>query len=248
MSDSVSISSRKATPQDLFTEVAPFYDLMNAVASLGREKNWRLEALTEVGSNNSVRVLDLCCGTGAMAHPIRARCPRAVITGVDINSPMLEQAKVRRGSQYAELLLAPASETGLVDSSFDLVTMSFCFHDLAAPARVLDEAYRLLRPGGQLLCLELTLPESQPQRMLYLHFLALLAKFRNFLGLQRRGHLIDEILESPPHGVLVGSVRDAGFCFYGSKSHGGGVATSYLFTKPEVSVNLQQHFEQGCKE
>lgn len=229
MSQQVSTSARESTPQDLFSKVAPFYDRLNAIASLGRERHWRRAALEKVATTEPLQVLDLCCGTGAMAEAITRACPRAEITGTDMNEQMLEQAHRKRARQYAQLSLGSATAVNAPDGSFDLVVMGFCFHDLLQPDEVLQEVSRLLRPGGRLVCLELTLPDHATTRKAYVGLLTALAATRNALGLRRLGHLIDEVLAAPPHDYLMQKAQEAGFSWLGNTSHGGGAATSYRF-------------------
>ncbi len=159
--------------REMFSRIAPRYDLLNHLLSLRFDVAWRkrlAKRFQSVLARPDVRVLDLCCGTGdltlALAAKIRPPSPssRAVIFGADFAHPMLVRAKEKTGSARRhptiEFLEADALALPFADQSFDLVATAFGFRNLANYASGLAELYRVLRPGGSVAILEFTEPES----------------------------------------------------------------------------------------
>lgn len=235
MSDTVMGSQRPATPQDVFSIVARYYDTMNTVASLGQDRRWRSAAARTVATTEPLDVLDLCCGTGAMGESLTRWCPAARIVGVDANGAMLDVAARRRGRHYTRLTRVEAERLQLPPSSVDLVVLAFGFHDLVRAAEAMQQVSTALRPGGRFLGLELTLPDDPTTRRRYTRALTVAAKVRDRLGANRAGHVIDEVLGTPPHAHLMDTVEAAGLIPLRRWSHAGGVATSYLFRKAPSS-------------
>ena len=229
MSATLTASECPATPQVVSSRVAKWYDMVNGVASLGRDKVWRRQAVRPLATTEPIDVLDLCCGTGTMTQPLQRWCPNASVIGVDINAEMLAVAQRRRGRAYRELVRGSAERLVLADSSVDVVVLALAFHDLPDPLTSMRELRRVLRPGGRLLCLELTLPDSPVIRRRYVRLLTGLAALRDWLRLGQLGHVIDEVLSTPPDAHLQGIVNKAGFELRARRTHDRGLATSYLF-------------------
>lgn len=221
-------SERNATPQDIFTRLASRYDMINAIASLGQDRRWRCEAATRLCAEDPSTVIDLCCGTGTMGKALRRVLPAARLIGVDLNPAMLAVARERTLGVYAETHMASAAAIPMADSSADSVVISLGFHDLDSPRAVLSEIRRVLRPGGSLLLLELSHPVKPRTRRTYLRLLRTLALLRDRVGLHHLGHVVDEIISTPPDDYLWHLVSEAGFLKSGQTAHGGGLMTSYL--------------------
>lgn len=231
MSRTVTVSQRPSTPQDVFSMVARYYDTMNTLASLAADRRWRSDAARAVATTEPIDVLDLCCGTGAMGESLLRWCPAARIVGVDANEAMLDVAARRRGCHYTRLVQGAAESLDLPALSVDLTVLAFGFHDLHQPGEAMRRVAGALRPGGRFLALELTLPDDPASRRRYVRGLTVAAAARNRLGAARAGHVIDEILGTPPHAHLIEEVEAAGFHFLRRRSHARGLATSYLFRK-----------------
>lgn len=151
----------------LFTDIAGSYDRMNRLLSLGQDLRWRRQAAALV-QNNPARILDLACGTGDFAFALAKRFPDAQILGVDLTPAMLDVARAKNfrpniafsegNAQELRLDSAPAPFT---DATFSLVTCAFGFRNFSDQAAALNEAKRVLVPGGELLVLEFFRPESR---------------------------------------------------------------------------------------
>ena len=151
--------------REMFTRIAPRYDLLNHLLSGQMDKRWRVRAARELQpilSRPDARVLVICCGTGDLAVSL-ARAGRAQILGADFSHTMLVRARAKslaeaNGAAPVPFLEADALRLPFGDSSFDLITTAFGFRNLANYEAGLREFLRLLKPGGSLAILEFTEP------------------------------------------------------------------------------------------
>jgi ubiquinone/menaquinone biosynthesis methyltransferase len=172
----------------LFDRIAPRYDLLNHLLSLGTDFGWRRRAVHALDPIRDERVLDLCCGTADLALALVARGAR--VTGADFSLPMLARgaAKARRRAARLALCGADALALPFRDASFDAACVAFGVRNFADPLAGLREIGRVLRPGGRLAVLEFARPRGRLVRPLYRAYL--------------RGVL-------PGMGLLVGGDADA---------------------------------------
>jgi demethylmenaquinone methyltransferase / 2-methoxy-6-polyprenyl-1,4-benzoquinol methylase len=139
----------------MFDRIAPVYDAMNRLMTVGLDRQWRREtAAAVVGPGD--RVLDVCCGTGDLA--IAARAAGGDVTGLDFSAPMLERA--RRKSADIEWVEGDALALPFAGGSFDAVTVGFGVRNLPNIERGLAELRRVLRPEGRVGVLEITRPRG----------------------------------------------------------------------------------------
>ncbi|HEY2119257.1 MAG TPA: bifunctional demethylmenaquinone methyltransferase/2-methoxy-6-polyprenyl-1,4-benzoquinol methylase UbiE [Candidatus Acidoferrum sp.] len=156
-------ASRKV--REMFTRIAPRYDLLNHLLSAQMDRRWRARTAAElqpVLQREDAMVLDLCCGTGDLAFSL-AKGAKARIVGADFSHTMLVRAKEK--SEFASgkswrvpFFEADALRLPFVDLSFDLVTTAFGFRNLANYQGGLREILRILKPQGMLGILEFTEP------------------------------------------------------------------------------------------
>ena len=147
--------------REMFTRIAPRYDLLNHVLSLQLDRIWRARVariLKPILSRPDAVVLDLCCGTGDLALALSKAGP-ARIVGADFAHPMLVQAHAKCGARIT-FLEADALRLPFEDGSFDLLTTAFGFRNLANYESGLREIMRVLRPGGIVAVLEFTEPPA----------------------------------------------------------------------------------------
>jgi demethylmenaquinone methyltransferase/2-methoxy-6-polyprenyl-1,4-benzoquinol methylase len=135
----------------------------------GGENAFRREMLSPVDFTDDSTILDICCGTGGMTSLVpRIAGERAVIVGSDISIGQLKRA--RRKDKTKDLLLnaADAAKTPYRNDAFDKVLIPFALHEMIKSAReaVLREAYRVLRPGGEAIVLEMDNPDRLYLRVL----------------------------------------------------------------------------------
>jgi len=163
----VSEADASSKVRQMFTQIAPRYDLLNHVLSLQLDRMWRARTtrrLAPILNRPDALVLDLCCGTGDLALALARHGPARVI-GADFAHPMLLRAREKSARQSAatgqaplHFLEADALCLPFADGSFDAVTTAFGFRNLANYQDGLLEIRRVLKPGGQIAVLEFTEP------------------------------------------------------------------------------------------
>jgi len=158
--------------REMFSQIAPRYDLLNHLLSLQFDRLWRARVtrrLRPILGRPDARVLDLCCGTGDLALSLAAT-GKARVIGADFAHPMLIRAKEKSASALGScahrdvhaisLCEADALRLPFADCSFDLITTAFGFRNLANYEAGLREILRVLKPGGTLAILEFTEPPA----------------------------------------------------------------------------------------
>jgi demethylmenaquinone methyltransferase/2-methoxy-6-polyprenyl-1,4-benzoquinol methylase len=150
--------------REMFTAIAPRYDLLNHLLSANIDKLWwrrTAKNFTPILEKPGARVLDLCCGTGDMALALRRQGRQADIAGADFSHTMLVLAAKKNSSpRPIQWIEADALQLPFPDQSFDLVTSAFGFRNLADYDAGLRESFRVLRPGGECGILEFSEPEG----------------------------------------------------------------------------------------
>lgn len=159
--------------REMFTSIAPRYDLLNHLLSANVDKLWwRRTAKTCAGvlAQSGIQVLDLCCGTGDMAFALSKQGPNARITGADFSHAMLTLATAKSAGRQLHWVEADALQLPFADECFHLVTSAFGFRNLADYDAGLREILRVLRPGGQVRLLEFNEPRGWLGRVYKVYF------------------------------------------------------------------------------
>ena len=162
---------KKDGVRQMFDRIAPTYDKLNHMLSLGIDRRWRRIAVDALGKHKPQHILDIATGTGDFALLLAERIKPQHITGADISEGMMAvgRKKVKQEGlqdtisfQYEDCM-----KLSFPDGSFDAVTSAYGvrnFQDLEAGLR---EMLRVLRPGGHLLIVELTPPPRFPMKQLF---------------------------------------------------------------------------------
>jgi demethylmenaquinone methyltransferase/2-methoxy-6-polyprenyl-1,4-benzoquinol methylase len=151
--------------RDMFTSIAPRYDLLNHVLSFNVDRLWwRKTARTfaAILSRPDAQVLDLCCGTGDMTLALRRQAGQASprIVGADFSHAMLQRASQKAAATSLRWVEADALRLPFPDAQFDLITSAFGFRNLANYDEGLLEIMRVLRPGGEFGILDFGEPQG----------------------------------------------------------------------------------------
>ena len=161
--------------RDIFNSIAPSYDLLNHLLSMGLDRRWWARSARSFRSilvRPEARVLDICCGTGDMTSALLAQRPTngEPITGLDFSAEMLTRARAKYASANAVWVEGDAMHLPYPDNSFDLVTSAFGFRNLTNYAEGLAEIQRVLRPGGRIGILECNQPDGLSGALYNLYF------------------------------------------------------------------------------
>ena len=172
--------------REMFTAIAPRYDLLNHLLSANIDKLWwrrTARAFASLLQQPGVKVLDLCCGTGDMALALRRQAPQADITGADFSHAMLVLASKKNSQpQRIKWIEADALQLPFPNQSFDLVTAAFGFRNLADYDAGLREIFRLLRPGGECGILEFSEPQGMMGKIYDVYFKSVLPRIGSLIS------------------------------------------------------------------
>ena len=162
--------AKKEKVQEMFNGIAPKYDLLNHLLSMGIDKSWRRKAMRELEGGRRRTVLDIACGTGDFSiEALRHGVERVV--GADISENMLavarEKAREKGLEDRLEFRYGDSENLDFEDGTFDAVTVAFGVRNFEHLERGLAEMCRVLRPGGKVVVLEFSTPERFPMKQLY---------------------------------------------------------------------------------
>jgi demethylmenaquinone methyltransferase / 2-methoxy-6-polyprenyl-1,4-benzoquinol methylase len=192
------IVSKGQRVQRMFDAIAGRYDLMNRVMTLGQDQKWRRFVVEKAGDPGSGRVLDLATGTGDIAALVRHIYPEATVVGTDFSRNMLHEAKRRFPDAVISWQACDANHLPFADDAFEAVTFGYLLRNVEDPLTVLREVYRILRPGGRVVCLDTTPPVK--------NFLYPFVRFYLRFGIPLLGRLIARDEEA--YSYLTGSTMD----------------------------------------
>lgn len=184
--------------QKMFDAIAGRYDLMNRVMTLGQDQRWRKFVVKKAGDPGSGRTLDLATGTGDIAALMVATHPKALVVGGDFSLNMLKEAKNRFAGRDILWHACDANNLPFADGSFASVTFGYLLRNVDDAAQVLREVYRVLQPGGKVVCLDTTPPEK--------NLLYPLVRFYFRFGIPVLGKMLAD--DAAAYAYLTGSTMD----------------------------------------
>jgi demethylmenaquinone methyltransferase/2-methoxy-6-polyprenyl-1,4-benzoquinol methylase len=145
----------------MFGRIAARYDLMNTVMTGGLDAAWRRHAVRAARPPQDGWALDVGTGTAKLARALARAMPNGQVIGVDAAAPMLRQARAARhedGADRVRLALADALALPFPDDTFDCATTAFVVRNVSDVGAAFAELRRVVKPGGRVVCLELTQP------------------------------------------------------------------------------------------
>ena len=219
---------KKENIQQMFDGIAPSYDRLNHIMSLGVDKLWRKRAVKEIiGTDDGVgdrrrhalKVLDIACGTGDSTIAIaKAGGAQTKVIGADISSGMMDfvmEKAARAGvTDRIKLMVADGTALPFEDCSFDVVTCSFGIRNFEDKAAGLREFFRVLKPGGKLVILELSVPSRPWLRKLYdIYFMHVMPLIGGMISGDKAAYkyLPASVHAFPAPEVFCAMMREAGF-------------------------------------
>ncbi|MEA2538358.1 MAG: demethylmenaquinone methyltransferase / 2-methoxy-6-polyprenyl,4-benzoquinol methylase [Chloroflexota bacterium] len=174
----------------MFDEIAPVYDRVNTLMTAGRDERWRRAAVraTQLGSGGSA--IDVACGTGKLTLALAERVgPFGRIVGVDLAPHMIEEARrVSDDLVQVEFIVGNALALPFERATFDAATIAFGLRNLADFEGGFRELARVVRPGGRVVCLELSTPRPRIWGWLYLATFRFLAPLAAAVFARRRAY------------------------------------------------------------
>jgi demethylmenaquinone methyltransferase / 2-methoxy-6-polyprenyl-1,4-benzoquinol methylase len=224
---------RAAKVNQLFTRIAPRYDLINDLQSFGLHRHWKRRLISMARVQPGDRALDVCCGTGDLAFALARQ--GALVIGLDFSEPMLAVAEERKSkgqsptpinreqeskvqgpgssAQQPKFMLGDAQRLPFDAASFDVVTVGYGLRNLSSWEAGLREMIRVARPGARLLILDFGKPSNRAWRAAYFAYLRLFVPIlgRIFCGSARAyAYILESLQDYPAQSGLEIKMRELG--------------------------------------
>lgn len=163
-------SSKRQQVEEMFDSIAPKYDFLNRVLSMGIDQGWRKKAINSLKEVNPKQILDVATGTADLAIAALKLNPDH-ITGIDISNQMLnvgrDKIKAKNISDKITLTQADSANLPFEDNKFDAITVAFGVRNFEFLQQGINQMYRVTRNGGKLAVLEFSNPKSFPFKQIY---------------------------------------------------------------------------------
>ena len=207
----VAEEERRAMIRATFRAVAPRYDLMNDLMSLGIHRGWKTSFVREAAARPGEAALDLAGGTGDVAFRLAAQ--GATVTVADPSREMMSVGQARPGGDRLTWIEAEAEALPFADASFDLVTIAFGIRNATRLDTALGEIRRVLKPGGRFFCLEFSEPAAWLAPFYRLWSRTAIPVLGAAVSGRREAYryLVESIERFPDQATFAGHVRAAGF-------------------------------------
>jgi demethylmenaquinone methyltransferase/2-methoxy-6-polyprenyl-1,4-benzoquinol methylase len=231
--------------REMFTSIAPRYDLLNHVLSLNIDRLWWRRtgrAFAHIFAEPDASVLDLCCGTGDMTFALEKQAGKRhhQILGADFSHAMLQRARnksldraLRSQQSSAQWIEADALHLPFPSEHFNLVTSAFGFRNLADYDAGLREIARILRPGGECGILDFAEPKGPFGSLYRLYFKQILPRIGTMISGVRGpyAYLPNSVERFPEPDEMLDRMRRAGFREVSWTPYTFGIAGLYRGTK-----------------
>jgi len=222
----------------LFDSISDEYDHFNQFASIGLAKHWRRISVTLLRGFNSENVLDIACGTADMCLLIANILKTEAIIGIDVSSEMLRvgRQKIHKKGLNRLIQLQPgdSSSISFPSESFDIVTVAFGIRNFEKLIASIQEMYRVLKPGGVLLIVEVNEPQTKMMKSLYKRYMNFIISLAVLLFGQNRKsykYLTNSMAAFPSGEKLVNLLEKYQFKLLKVKNFSFQVCTAYVMQK-----------------
>lgn len=232
----VPVEDKVTRVSEVFHSVAPQYDLMNDLMSLGMHRWWKKFAIMQTQLKAGDHALDLAGGTGDLTKLLLHKVgEKGSVTLSDINSSMLQAGRARLTDcnyvNNVNYVQADAEQLPFADNTFDGVTISFGLRNITHKENALAEMLRVLKPGKKLVVLEFSKPKSTLLNKIYDQYsFRIIPKLGEWIAKNKESYqyLVESIRMHPDQETLLDLIKKVGFekCGYHNLS-GGIVALHY---------------------
>lgn len=217
----------------MFDDVAPKYDVVNDVLSMGQTRRWRRIVVDAVAARPGQRVLDLAAGTGTSSEPYADA--GIDVVACDFSLGMLKVGKRRRPD--IDFIAGDATNLPFADESFDAVTISFGLRNVHEPRKALEEMFRVAKPGGRIVIAEFSQPTIPLWRTMYTEYLmralpAIATKVSS--NPDAYVYLAESIRAWPDQDELATRIKDAGWQDVAYRNLNGGIVAVHRAYKPSA--------------
>ncbi|MEJ0104038.1 MAG: bifunctional demethylmenaquinone methyltransferase/2-methoxy-6-polyprenyl-1,4-benzoquinol methylase UbiE [Bacteroidota bacterium] len=232
-------AGKKEQVTRMFDGLANRYDLVNRVLSAGIDIGWRKKAITLLKKDNPQTILDVASGTGDMAIMAARILKPQKITGIDISEQMLAVGKNKIEKEgltpIIELQTGDSETINFPHNTFDAITVAFGVRNFEALEDGLQEMFRVLKPGGQLVVLEFSKPKNAAIRKLYNLYMGIVAPEMAGLFSQNKKaykYLNESAKAFPDRQLFIDILNKIGYSATSYKTLSLGICCIYSGRKP----------------
>ena len=222
----------------MFDGIAPRYDFLNHVLSVGIDILWRKKAIRQIAPLQPKKMLDVATGTGDFALEAMSLKPEQII-GIDISEGMLDLGRVKVRNRKLEgkvqLITGDSESIAFADNTFDAITVGFGVRNFADINKGLSEMCRVLRPQGMLVVLEFSKPKTFPVKQVYQFYFSTILPFIGRLISKHNtaySYLPDSVDKFPEGNVFLEMMHKNGFSSVKQIPLTFGIASLYIGVKP----------------
>jgi demethylmenaquinone methyltransferase/2-methoxy-6-polyprenyl-1,4-benzoquinol methylase len=209
---------KESLVREVFSSVAARYDLMNDLMSVGVHRIWKDAMVEWLNPQPGWTSLDVAGGTGDIAFRFLKRAPGASSVVLDMTESMLiegrKRAEAERQADRLDWVVGDAMALPFPANSFDVYTISFGIRNVTRVQDALNEAYRVLRPGGRLMVLEFShIPNAMMQKAYDLYSFNVIPVMGQIVAKDRDSYqyLVESIRKFPDQETFASMIRKAGF-------------------------------------
>ena len=230
--------AKKEGIRKLFDNIAPDYDKLNHILSLNIDKGWRKKAVREIVDVQSpLAVLDVACGTGDFTIEIAQKAAEGSrVTGIDLSEGMMKigREKIKAAGVSADMVQGDCEALQYADGTFDRISVGFGVRNFEHLEIGLQEMLRVLKPGGKLVILELSVPSNSLVRWFYkLYFLKILPAIGGMVSGDRGAYeyLPASVLRFPAPDKFTAMMQQVGYRNIVHKALTFGICRMYIGEK-----------------
>ncbi len=234
----VQSKSKEQHVHAVFESIAPKYDLMNDLISFRRHKAWRKLTMRKMGVKQGQTSIDLCCGTCDWTIALAKASGTGEVVGLDFSQGMLDVGKKKVQAEgldkQIQLVQGNAMSLPFEDNRFDFATIGFGLRNVPDLEQVLREMMRVVKPGGQVVCLEMSKPTWQPFKAIYYFYFERVMPAIGKLVAKRYEQykwLPESLKAFPDSKQLADKYREIGLQNVRAYPLAGGVAALHMGTK-----------------
>ena len=228
--------SKQQFNRDLFTTVAPKYNLVTKLLSFGRDRTWKRRMIAYLPPFEAPVCVDLACGTGDITRMLAERYPDGKITGLDLTPEMLDIADRRTDAFNISYVEGSMAELPFATNSTHVVTGGYALRNAPDLDQTIDEIARILRPGAFAAFLDFSKPANKAGQAIARF---LLKGWGGLWGLLLHGnpdvygYIADSLKLFPDRTVLRERFAKRGFTLHASHRFFGGLLEAVVFKKEE---------------
>ncbi len=230
--------SKKNQVQKMFDKIAPAYDSLNSILSLGIDNYWRRKAIQLIPiSDAQLEILDVACGTGDMSILASKRFPHYQFTGIDLSEGMLEVGKKRIlkiNADQIKLQWGDCENLPYEPNTFDAIMVAFGVRNFENLELGIQNMYRVLKENGKIIILEFSKPRVFPFKQIYTAYFRYVLPWIGRIGSKddkAYKYLYDSVQQFPDYERFVGILEKSGFHHCNYKPLSLGICSIYTGIK-----------------